>query len=369
MTKYHPTLLVSWLVLGWVVACSAVSQPIPLPTVAAVATIPVFDTPTALATVTQTAVSTPSPLPPTVTILPSATPTTDILLSMSNILPTATTLVMSRYEAVLLNGRSLPLTPGDPQPYLTQFRLVTYYGHPNTPVLGILGQGTRDQIAEQLHQTATEYQALWPAYQVMPTLHFISTIADPIPGEFNHYSHQTDLETLRDWITFADEQNMAFILDIQPGHADIKEEFERIRPFLYHPHVHLALDPEFTMTDTQIPGLQLGQLHANQINTIQAELNTIANDIGLHKLLIIHQFETSMVQQKELILDYPYVELVIDADGFGSPEAKIGDLQQYAAEPGWEYAGLKLFFAWDTPLLTPTDVLTIQPQPVVIIYQ
>ena len=63
------------------------------------------------------------------------------------------------------------------------------------------------------------------------------------------------------------------------------------------------------------------------------------------------------------------MELVIDADGFGSPGVKIVDYVQYAAEPGFEYGGFKLFYDWDSPVMTPADVMNLSPQPSVIIYQ
>jgi hypothetical protein len=63
------------------------------------------------------------------------------------------------------------------------------------------------------------------------------------------------------------------------------------------------------------------------------------------------------------------VELVFDADGFGSPRAKIGDYDQYAAEPGFEFGGMKLFFNWDVPVMSPAEVMALEPQPAIIVYQ
>ena len=72
---------------------------------------------------------------------------------------------------------------------------------------------------------------------------------------------------------------------------------------------------------------------------------------------------------KEGIKDYPYVEVVFDADGFGGPAAKVADYDQYAAEPGFEYGALKLFYEWDFPLMTPAEVMAVEPQPAIIVYQ
>lgn len=367
-------LLVSGLTI--MASCTAVPAPTitpvqPLAEVVTVETVRPSATHKPILIPTDTALPSVTP-----SVFPSATPTVppsptiDILTSIAHLFPTSTPTSLPTPPASIWAGSEIiELVPGKPKPYLTTFQLITYYGHPNSPDLGILGQSSREAMIAQLGSTAAEYQELLPNRVVMPAIHFITTVASPEAGERGYYNQQTSLGMITDWITFSQSSGLAFILDIQPGRADIVSEFERLRPFLYFPHVHLALDPEFTMTDSQVPGQDLGSLHAVQINSIQAALNEIALELGLNKVLIIHQFESSMVQEKFLIQDYPFVELVFNADGFGTPQTKIIDLQQYAIEPGWEYGGLKLFFDWDTPLLTPLQVLEIQPQPAIIVYQ
>jgi hypothetical protein len=89
----------------------------------------------------------------------------------------------------------------------------------------------------------------------------------------------------------------------------------------------------------------------------------------MRKALVIHQFDNRMFTGKDVIKDYPYVELVWDADGFGGSGAKVGDYEQYAAEPGFEHGGFKLFYNYDTPLMTPVQVLSLEPFPVFVVYQ
>ena len=303
-----------------------------------------------------TLVETAAPPPtPTATWTPTHTPS-----------PTATATNTPRPSA------TPTATPAPPQPYLAQFRLVSYYGVPNTAVLGILGAQTREQTIVALRELAGRYQELSSdGRRVIPTFHLITTIADNIPGPYSAYSHQLSEEVVADWVKAAEAAEMAIVLDVQPGWADLEGELERLWPYLAQPHVHLAVDPEFVMTISGgVPGGSLGQMSAAQINAIQARLNAIGEEIGLHRVLIIHQFEDSMVLNKWELIDYPYVELVIDADGFGDPASKSRDYEQYAAESGFEYGGFKLFYnGWDVPLMSAAEVMGLEPLPAVVIYQ
>jgi hypothetical protein len=86
-------------------------------------------------------------------------------------------------------------------------------------------------------------------------------------------------------------------------------------------------------------------------------------------VLAIHQFVDRMFTGKEELLDYPLVDLVWNADGFGGPGPKVHNYRQYAAEPGFQYGGFKLFYDYDAPLMSPADVLRLIPRPVFIQYQ
>jgi hypothetical protein len=78
-----------------------------------------------------------------------------------------------------------------------------------------------------------------------------------------------------------------------------------------------------------------------------------------------------MLPDKPLIEGYPFVEMVIDGDGYGPAGPKIRNYLQYAGEPGFEYGGFKLFPTdGDSPLLLPDEVMTaLYPPPSIIIYQ
>ncbi len=367
MEKYLGRLLQCVIILLFISSCNEAAPPDAnrlskpssgdLPVNVSVTTSP---TSTYIPTATATMSSTETP-----------TPTPEILTAVAQLFSTETPpATATRVTTIAVNGRIIPLVSGHPQPYLSHFRLVTFYGHPASPELGILGEIPLEQLAASIRETAVSYQkSAWSAYEIKPAIHFISSVASTEQGSDGLYRKQTPIETLTQWVHFAQEENLAFIIDIQPGQADLMEEFERIRPLLYSPHVHLAIDPEFMMRESDIPGQKLGHIDGEHINQLQAQLNEIALDIGVNKVLIVHQFEPAMIQNKTAIQDYPYTELIIDADGFGAPETKLADYQQYTFEPGWEYGGLKLFHQWDDPMLTPDQILQISPPPALVIYQ
>lgn len=320
------------------------------PTQAPSATPTPTDTPTSTVTPTETATATPSPTPTptdTPTVEPSITPSTDSLS-----LP------------------ALVLVPSQPIPYLETFRLVTYYGSPDGGGLGILDANPREVMARDVRRMAYRYQVRSPDRFAVPAFHIVTTVADSQPGSDGNYSHQVEMEIVEDWVSAANETGTAVIIDIQPARADIQEEYDRVKHLLRHPHVHLALDPEYVMTDEQVPGQHLGQIHADQINALQAQLNEIALEVGINRVLIVHQFEDEMVVEKEKLIDYPYVELVIDADGVSSGLIKLMDYFQYAEEPGFEYGGIKIFFKYDDePLLAPEELMQLDPPPALVVYQ
>lgn len=357
----------------WWVGWPAAEQRVSLPTLAPTVAIGLVE-PLATATAAVVLPPTHTPIPsPTVPVTSLPAPTTEVVTAVPTETPNLTppptpdpAITPTATAWVIPTPR---LTPGEPQPYLTTYRLVTFYGSGTGPGLGILGDLPREQMVSQLRLVAAEYQALDSGRAVVPTFHIVSTVADAYPGEDGSYSHQVSLRVLEEWIALAEAVGAAVILDIQPGYADILAEFERVRPLLGQAHVHLALDPEFVMAAGEIPGYNLGQIGPEAINAVQAALNEIALDVGLNKVLIIHQFDPVMVLGKEGIEDYPYVELVFDADGFGAPAAKLADYEQYAAEPGFEYGGLKLFYGWDFPLMTAAEVMAVEPQPAIIVYQ
>src|SRR4029079_16866720 len=107
--------------------------------------------------------------------------------------------------------------------------------------------------------------------------------------------------------------------------------------YLKYPNVHLALDPEFAMTQKgqETPGNPIGYLTGEQINEAQAYVQAYLeeNNIRGRRIFLIHQFFDAMIPNKEVIdWNNPRLELAIVADGFGDPWGKITKYNQFFPE-------------------------------------
>ncbi|MGC9523119.1 MAG: hypothetical protein ACP5HG_14700 [Anaerolineae bacterium] len=366
------------------------------PTAAATALSPTSTstaTPTATASPTSTPTATATPAPtdtstlaptatptssPTMTVLPIATVTPTVAASAGAVTVTVTAVTTPTVVAtavstvpVVTGHQIVPATPVAEMGSAFDNRVwVGLYGTPGSRGLGILGTASATDTVTMTIQQAYAYQTLLPGTQVAPFFHMVTTIADAHPGPDGDYVHRVSTETIQGWIDVARAHGLFSVLDIQPGHSPIASELAYVEPFVRQPGVHLAVDPEFMMLDgVSVPGQKIGSMTGELVNVVQAWLSTQAEIAGERKVLVIHQFDDRMFSSKEQITDYPLVDLVWDADGFGGPGAKIWDYRQYAAEPGFEFGGFKLFYDYDVPLMTPQQVLELVPHPVFVIYQ
>ena len=254
-------------------------------------------------------------------------------------------------------------------PLLKDRRLVAFYGTPLGPGLGILGRHGISQTVSLLQQQQQEYQVLDPDVDTVPAFHMVTSVADDYPGADGDYNHRVPHGTIRPWIDAIRLLGGLSILDVQPGRGDLASELDAIDPLLREPDVHLAVDPEFIVGEGEIPGRDLGRITGPQVNYLQWRMEQVARQTGHRKMLIIHQFDDRMIEDKDAILNYPLVDLVWDADGFGGPGSKIGDYNQYSLETGFEYGGFKIFYRYDEPPMTPEQVLALDPPPRLVIYQ
>ena len=253
---------------------------------------------------------------------------------------------------------------------LPDYRVVTFYGHPHDPAMGIVGEYAIEDLGAMLEREAANYAAADPSRPVIPAFEIIATVAQRDPGVDGTYILDTSLETLTTYIDYAAANGMLVILDLQIGRGTVASEIEKVRDLLAFANVHLAIDPEFAVAEGEIPGEYIGSVTAESITYAQQVLAEISAEQGIPpKLLIVHQFREDMIQNKEQLAPYPGVQLVIDADGYGAPELKTAVYNFLVRDEPVEFAGVKLFYRQDVPIMTPQEILALVPSPDVIIYQ
>jgi hypothetical protein len=263
-----------------------------------------------------------------------------------------------------------------PQSLLPGSRVVSFYGHPSTPIMGVLGTAPPAELLPRLQEQAAEWQAADPSTPVVMAFEIIATVAQPSPGDDGTYVLFSGNELIGEYVDFATQHGMIVILDLQIGHNTIPNEIERIRQWLELPNVHVALDPEFSTAANDIPrpdrvpGSLIGEVSGYDV---QVAIEMLAEIVAQHnlpnKILIVHQFEEEMIYNKHAIQPLPGVDFVTDMDGFGPPAVKLGGYEAFVTEELIEYGGVKLFYEQDDPLLDPATLLGLTPPPSVIIYQ
>ncbi|MEP7067298.1 MAG: hypothetical protein ABI889_14785 [Gemmatimonadota bacterium] len=249
-------------------------------------------------------------------------------------------------------------------------RIVAYYGNPMSKRMGILGEIKPDSMLARLAKQAAAYQAVDSARPVLPALELIATVAQAGPGKSGLYRARMP-DTLIDRVMgWAEAHHYLVILDIQTGRSTMAAELVPLMKYVARPYVHLALDPEFSIGTKKIPGKVIGRIDAADVNAVSSVLAHLVDSLKLPpKMLIVHRFTTPMLSNHEKINLDPRVQIVIDMDGFGPPRLKYGSYKAYVHDRPVQYAGFKVFYKNDKPMLTPEQVVQMDPVPLFIMYQ
>jgi hypothetical protein len=254
-------------------------------------------------------------------------------------------------------------------------RVVAYYGNPLSKKMGVLGEYPKDQMLSMLDREVARWAKADPSHPVVPALHLIVTVAQGAPGKNGLYRLRMRDSMVNEIYSWAKARRGLLFIDVQLGKSSVAAELPRLRPFLENPDVHLAIDPEFAMaTSGKVPGSKIGTLDAADINWAVNFLDEIARAKNLPpKILIVHRFTRPMVTNASHIKFTPHVQVVMDMDGWGPPWLKFDSYHDYVKAQPVQFTGFKLFYHNDTkkgdPLLTPAEVLRLNPKPLYIQYQ
>jgi hypothetical protein len=264
----------------------------------------------------------------------------------------------------------LPL-PGS---ILPNNRIVAFYGNPLSKRMGILGQIPPHQMLAKLDTVVASWREADPLTPVQPALHFIAVVAQAAPGRDGKYRARM-ADTLIDRVlSWAQSRNALLFLDLQVGKSTLQDELPRLSKYLSLPNVHLGIDPEFSMKRGGRPGERVGTYDAADINWATQYLAELVTQHNLPpKIFVVHRFTRPMVTNARKIKLDPRVQIVMHMDGWGWPSRKRDSYRRYIYQEPVQFTGFKLFYRNDTkhghPLMTPADVLMLEPKPVYIQYQ
>ena len=113
--------------------------------------------------------------------------------------------------------------------------------------MGILGEASKEEIHDRLKAQAQAFHNADPGRETMVAFHLIHSVAQAAPGPDGSFIYHNDDSLVRDYISFTRDHGMLLFLDLQNGRLNVEAEVQQILTYLLEPHVHLALDPEFTM--------------------------------------------------------------------------------------------------------------------------
>ncbi len=275
------------------------------------------------------------------------------------------------WAATALESEAMEKRAGAYESLLLNNDLVAFYGSPRSRLMGILGRYPLVELDSLLDKYAASYDAINGDRGVIKAYYLIYGTVWP-EGEIGYLSD----EMVHRYIEFAAKQGALVFLDHQIGKYTVEASLQRLLPYLRYPNVHLALDPEWR---THKPMEEIGTVSGEEINKAQRTIQDYLIDHGLEgtRMLVIHQFNSKMISQRQSVdASFPRVRLIHCADGFGSPALKRLSYAYNARADNIPLKGFKLFLNFgipgagvDAPLLSPAEVLALDPRPYLIMYQ
>ncbi len=247
---------------------------------------------------------------------------------------------------------------------------------------------TLDSLAAflpQLQQLGQQYATLDPTHPTQLAIDLVVNVIQPCSDYPQWCSSFDDDATLQAYADFCQQHNLLLFFDLQLGTEPVSDAvMNHLLPFLQkYPFTELALDTEFHFPNSAVGHADaaaypayLGWMDASEINWAVTELAQIVQQQHLpRKVLVVHQWDQSVIHNKDQIQRNPDVSIVLQSDGWGYVETKLGDYQVFVQQHLLDYGGYKLFFPYDgdgqydRPLQTPQEVMQLFPQPLFISYQ
>jgi hypothetical protein len=277
---------------------------------------------------------------------------------------------------------------------LPSHRVVAFYAVPGAEPTGPAYE-LSDGMLNRLKQQGAEYETIDPSHPVQLAIDLVVSVPDSFPGPDKTYSHHVDADTIQTYIDYCKTNDLLLFLDLNIGRAPVMKEVDFFLPYLEkYTFVHMAIDPEWMFPrQNGIPGINLSNVRASDLNPIIEAVAGIPMQYHVpRKILVIHQYrpdgdglkdptdpgQAEIADKGNLHLD-PRVDMVLHVDSVGGYPGDIGDkISQYSQwvkedmqkYGNFQYGGFKMFYHIEskTRLMTPAEVLSLDPKPLVITY-
>ena len=254
-------------------------------------------------------------------------------------------------------------------------RIVAYYGNFYSKGMGVLGEYPEDVVITKLQAEVAKWNAADPTTPVIPAIHYIVVTAQGSPGKDGKYRLRMPDSQVDKALALARKMHGILFLDVQVALSNLPAELPLYKDYFAQPDVHLGIDPEFAMHNGVKPGRVIGTMDATDVNFAAQYLATLVKENNLPpKILIVHRFTEEMLTHYKQITPLPEVQIVVDMDGWGYGAKKINTYTRVVTNEPVQFTGFKLFYKNDLrapsrALLTPKELLILQPQPSYIQYQ
>jgi hypothetical protein len=264
-----------------------------------------------------------------------------------------------------------PELPGGGRTIFPDHQLVGFCGTPGAPALGPLLDHPATK-ADKLMGYASQYAG---SRKVLPVFELVAVVVQGYGGADGKYRMRVYDSVVDEYLQAARQSKGLLLLNIQPGQSDFMTEVQRFERYLHEPDIGVALDPEWAMLPKQQPGKFYGQTTGGAINGVIDYLSGIvARDNLPEKVLVFHQVNGYVVKDETAIRAAPGVVVVKSVDGLGPKGAKVNTYNfLMRTNATGVHPGFKLFFDEDRQnggtLMTPAEVLALQPPPEYVMYE
>lgn len=294
---------------------------------------------------------------------------------------TTDTLAYNAKNLAIANGDTTGRWPIKGQPYpiagaiLPFKRIVAYYGNLYSKKMGVLGEYPPKEMWRMLRAEVAAWEKADSTTPVQPAIHYIAAVAQGAPMQDGSYCKRMPEQQIDSALAIAKMGNAIVFLDLQVSHSTVQKEVQKLEKYLKMSHVHLGVDPEFSMKEGSIPGRRIGYMDASDINYCSDYLAKLVRKNNLPpKVLVVHRFTQGMVKNYKNIKLHPEVQIVMNMDGWGEPILKFSTYKSYIYREPVQFTGFKLFYKNDLKkkpnrMLTPAELLVLKPQPIYIQYQ